>query len=195
LNPPTYQTTESTMNPSDGELMHAVQSGDLSQLGVLFERYHVAVYRYCLRMTSKPSLSEDMVQEAFTRVLKYARTFREGTNFRAWMFRVARNVCNDHYRKHRRETPLEEPEKRVSEEPLVAETLEHEEDLGRLRVALEQLPEDRRELLILSRFERRKYDEIAQLLDCSVGAVKVRVHRAMKQLRDIYLELASEATL
>ena len=146
-------------------------------------------------MTSKPALSEDMVQEAFTRVLKYARTFREGTNFRAWMFRVARNVCNDHFRKHRREIPLEEPEARVSEEPLVAETLVRDEDLGRLRVALGQLPEDRRELLILSRFERRKYDEIAQLLDCSVGAVKVRVHRAMKQLRDIYLELASEATL
>jgi RNA polymerase sigma-70 factor (ECF subfamily) len=183
------------MNPSDGELMQAVQGGDLSQLGLLFERYHVAVYRYCLRMTSKPELSEDMVQEAFTRVLKYARTFREGTNFRAWMFRVARNVCNDHFRKHRRETPLEEPEARASEEPLVAETLEREEDLGRLRVALEKLPEDRRELLILSRFERRKYDEIAQLLDCSVGAVKVRVHRAVKQLREIYLELASEATL
>jgi RNA polymerase sigma factor (sigma-70 family) len=195
LNSPRYPNTESPMNPSDGELMQAVQGGDLSQLGLLFERYHVAVYRYCLRMTSKPDLSEDMVQEAFTRVLKYARTFREGTNFRAWMFRVARNVCNDHFRKYRRETPLEEPEARASAEPLVAETLEREEDLGRLRVALEQLPEDRRELLILSRFERRKYDEIAQLLDCSVGAVKVRVHRAVKQLREIYLELASEATL
>jgi RNA polymerase sigma-70 factor (ECF subfamily) len=183
------------MDPNDGELMKAVQGGDLSQLGLLFERYHVAVYRYCLRMTSKPELSEDMVQEAFTRVLKYAHTFREGTNFRAWMFRVARNVCNDHFRKHQRETPLEEPEARVSEEPLVAETLERAEDLGRLRVALAQLPDDRRELLILSRFERRKYDEIAQLLDCSVGAVKVRVHRAVKQLREIYLELASEATL
>ena len=195
MNPSTTLPTDSSTSPSDGELMIAVQSGDLSQLGLLFERYHVAIYRYCLRMTSKPSLSEDMVQEAFTRVLKYARTFREGTNFRAWMFRVARNVCNDHFRKHRRETPLEEPDARPSAEPLVAETLEREEDLGRLRVALGQLPEDRRELLILSRFERRKYAEIAQLLDCSVGAVKVRVHRAMKQLRDIYLELASEATL
>jgi len=73
--------------------------------------------------------------------------------------------------------------------------MEREEDLGRLRAAMGQLPEDRRELLVLSRFERRKYDDIARLLDCSVGAVKVRVHRAMKQLREIYLELASEATL
>jgi len=182
-------------NPTnDSELMMLVQRGDLAQLGILFERHHGQVYRFCLRMTSSPSTSEDLVQEVFTRILKYARTFRADTNFTAWMFRVTRNVCHDHYRKHRRELPLEAPDERPGNEPAAPETLEHEEDLGRLRVALGRLPDDRRELLVLSRFERRKYDEIAQLLDCSVGAVKVRVHRAMRQLREIYMELASEAS-
>jgi RNA polymerase sigma-70 factor (ECF subfamily) len=183
-----------TQPTNDGELMMAVQQGDLAQLGVLFERHHAQVYRFCLRMTSSPATSEDLVQEAFTRILKYARTFKAGTNFTAWMFRITRNVCHDHYRKHRRELPLEAPEERVSTEPSAADSIEHDEDLDRLRAALVRLPDDRRELLVLSRFERRKYDEIAQLLDCSVGAVKVRVHRAMKQLREIYMELASEAS-
>lgn len=181
-----------TNGPTDGELMIAVQRGDLTRLGVLFERHHARVYGYCLRMTRNPSASEDLVQDVFTRILKYAATFRQGTHFTAWMFRITRNVCHDHFRKHRREVALAEPQARISDEPLVSESMEHDEDVARLRAALGRLPEDRREILVLSRFERRKYSEIAQLLDCSVGAVKVRVHRAVKQLRDIYLELASE---
>jgi len=57
-----------------------------------------------------------------------------------------------------------------------------------------QLPADRREVLVLSRYEYKTYDEIATVLECSVGAVKVRVHRAMKQLREIYLEMSGEVT-
>jgi RNA polymerase sigma-70 factor (ECF subfamily) len=63
-----------------------------------------------------------------------------------------------------------------------------------VRQALLKLPTERREVLVLSRFEYKSYDEIAQVLDCSVGAVKVRVHRAMKQLRDIYLDMAGEVS-
>ena len=177
----------------DGRIMSAVRAGDVGSLGVLFERYHAPIYRYCVRMTGNPAASEDLVQEVFARILKYSRTFRDGTNFKAWIFRVARNVCHDHFRRGSREVELEAPDERPGSETPVQESLEKEEDLERLNRALERLPDDRRELLILSRFERRKYSEIAELLDCSVGAVKVRVHRAMRQLREIYLEMASEA--
>jgi RNA polymerase sigma-70 factor (ECF subfamily) len=61
-----------------------------------------------------------------------------------------------------------------------------------VRRALQRLPVERREVLVLSRFEFKSYEEIAVLLDCSVGAVKVRAHRALKQLREIYLNLAGE---
>ncbi len=174
--------------------MLAVQGGDVSSLGILFERYHAPIYRYCLRLTGNPATSEDLVQEVFTRVLRYAHTFREGTNFKAWIFRVSRNACHDQFRRQGREVELEEPDARPAKLTPVQETLEKSEDLNRLSRALDRLPDDRRELLILSRFEQRKYSEIAQRLDCSVGAVKVRVHRAMRQLREIYMELASGAT-
>lgn len=178
----------------DGQVMSSVRAGDVSALGILFERYHAQIYRYCVRMTRNPTVSEDLVQEVFTRLLRYSHTFREGTNFKAWIFRVSRNVCNDHFRRGRREVGLEAPDERPAADTPAQESLEKAEDLERLGKALNRLPEDRRELLILSRFERRKYSEIAQLLDCSVGAVKVRVHRAMRQLRDIYMDMASEAT-
>jgi RNA polymerase sigma-70 factor (ECF subfamily) len=58
-----------------------------------------------------------------------------------------------------------------------------------LQRALMQLPEDKREILILSRFQELKYEEIARLMSCEVGAVKVRVHRALRQLRDVFREL------
>lgn len=174
--------------------MAELRDGELAGLGVLFERHHTKVYRYCLRMTGDPTTSEDLVQDVFTRILKYAATFRRGTNFEAWLFRVSRNVCYDHFRRSRHEIELELPDQRPSDETPVTETLERAEEVGRLRRALGRLPDDRRELLILSRFEARRYAEIAELLDCSVGAVKVRVHRAMRQLREIYMELVSEAT-
>jgi RNA polymerase sigma-70 factor (ECF subfamily) len=177
----------------DAEVMNAVRAGEISSLGILFERYHASIYRYCVRLTGNPATSEDLVQEVFTRLLKYAHTFREGTNFKAWIYRISRNVCHDHYRRRGREIELEEPDAQPADVAPVHERLERAEDLTRLSRALGRLPEDRRELLILSRFEHRKYSEIAQLLDCSVGAVKVRVHRAMRQLRDIYTDLASEA--
>ncbi len=179
---------------NDGAVMRAVQQGDVASLGILFERYHAPIYRYCVRLTRDAATSEDLVQEVFTRILKYAHTFREGTNFKAWIFRISRNVCHDQFRRQGREVELEEPDARPADLTPVQETLEQAEDLTRLSRALGRLPDEKRELLILSRFERRKYSEIAQLLDCSVGAVKVRVHRAMRQLREIYMDLASEAT-
>ena len=68
------------------------------------------------------------------------------------------------------------------------------DDSELVRQALLRLPAERREVLVLSRYEYKSYDEIARVLDCSVGAVKVRVHRAMKQLREIYLDMAGEVS-
>ena len=107
---------------------------------------------------------------------------------------MARNACVDHFRRRgRAPIPTDNLPDVPSDRPAVDERLELGEDVGRLRSALLKLPADKREVLILSRFELRRHAEIADLLNCSVGAVKVRVHRALKQLREIYFELSSEA--
>ena len=172
---------------TDEELMMRVKDGDTPELGILFERHHARLYQFCLRMTGSVALAEDLVQDVFTRMLRYRRTFRPDSRFLPWAYRLARNATNDHFRKHRHEPPLpEESGPLVDETPGAQERLVEAEASALLRRALLELPEDKREVLVLSRFHSLKYQEIAELLECSEGAVKVRVHRAVKQLREVY---------
>jgi RNA polymerase sigma-70 factor (ECF subfamily) len=177
--------------------MMQVKDGDTQQLGILFERHHARLYQFCLRMTGSPALGEDLVQDVFTRMLRYSRTFRADSKFLPWAYRLARNATNDHFRKHRHEPPAPAPEDappQVDESPGAQERLVEAESAALLRRALLELPEDKREVLVLSRFHSLKYQEIAELLECSEGAVKVRVHRAVKQLRETYEELLARGT-
>jgi RNA polymerase sigma factor (sigma-70 family) len=172
---------------TDTELMVAVRDGDLVKLGVLFERHHVGLFNFFLRLTGNRPLSEDLVQEAFIRILKYRKTFRQPGEFRPWLFKLARNAVAAHFRKHGRDhLPPAEPDEPVCESPLAIEELERAENASLLRAALLRLPYDRREVLLLSRFGELRYDQIAGLLGCSVGAVKLRVHRAVKELREVF---------
>ncbi len=179
---------------TDTELMLRVRDGDLVQLGALFERHHVALFNFFLRLTGSRSLSDDLVQEAFIRILKYRKTFRQPGEFRPWLYKLARNAAAAHFRKHRHEGPAPaEPDERAADGPLPWAEMEREQNARLMRKALLALPYERREVLLLSRFGELRYDEIAQLLECSVGAVKLRVHRAVKHLREIYDEMARRA--
>jgi RNA polymerase sigma factor (sigma-70 family) len=180
--------------PDDEELMMRVREGEIGELGQLFERHHARLYAFCLRMTGSPSLAEDLVQEVFHRMLRYRHTFRGHSTFLPWMYRMARNACADHFRKVGADQPLgEHEENRAAEQAGALERLEETEAISLLHQALLALPLDKREVLVLARFEARRYQEIAELLDCSVGAVKVRVHRAIGELRATYLRLLAAA--
>lgn len=171
-----------------------VKGGEIGELGRLFERHHERLYRFCLRMTGTPALAEDLVQEVFHRMLRYRHTFRGHSTFLPWMYRMARNACADHFRKAGADQPLgEHEESRMAEPAGALERLEETEAISLLHQALLALPLDKREILVLARFEARKHQEIAELLDCSVGAVKVRVHRAIGELRTTYLRLLAAA--
>ena len=180
--------------PTDLELMIAVQQGEVDKMGQLFERHHRRLYDFCHRMTGSQAVSEDLVQEAFLRALKYRTSFRGDSDFLPWLYRLARNVCYDHFSKSGR-MPLAdtEPPERVSPEPSATDNAVRNEQICLLRHALLRLPLEGREALVLSRFEFRSYSEIADLMETSVGAVKVKVHRAMNQLREIYSEMIDEA--
>lgn len=169
--------------------MSAVRAGDVRKLGALFDRHHAGLFRYAMRMTSNRAWSEDLVQEIFVRILKYRETFRDGNAFTTWMFRIARNAYVDQARKKRWEVQTEDP---VDSPVSPIDELEQEEDLKLLRRALQKLPEQQREILVLARFQQLPYEQIADLLGIEIGTVKTRVHRAIKQLRDIYFELTRE---
>jgi RNA polymerase sigma-70 factor (ECF subfamily) len=181
---------------SDTELMIRVREGDVGELARLFQRHSGRLLNYFLKMTGDRALSEDLVQEVYIRMLKYRKRFEaRGSGFAPWMFRLAHNVGMDHFRKRRPEQTAEtEAWNLASQDPSPAAALEEKESHRLLHQALRALPPRRREALVLSRFEHKKYKEIAEIVGCSVGAVKLRVHRAMLELRESYSNLLKEAS-
>jgi RNA polymerase sigma factor (sigma-70 family) len=179
---------------TDNQLMENVRDGSVEKLAVLFERHHVRLYNFLLRLTGNPNISEDLVQEVFCRILKYRATYKGTSTFALWMYQIARNTHIDHLRKQKEALPLDEQwDEAPSRELNPVEQSERDEDIALVREALSRLPLRKREILILSRFQDLKYREIAELLDCHIGTVKAHVHRAIKDLRRIYLEISGEA--
>ena len=179
--------------PSDIELMDKVRDGDIRQLAQLFDRHNQTLFNFYLRLTSDRQISEDLVQEVFFRMLKYRRTFRGEGKFTTWMYHLARNVHKDHCKKWRTEVKMgEEQDDIATIEPLAQEQLEQRESRDLLQKALAQLPIEKKELLVMSRYQDLRYETIAEILGCSVEAVKVRVHRAMNDLRIIFFQLSGE---
>jgi len=170
----------------DEELMLLVRNGECDMLGVLFDRYQTPLFNFYCKLTGNRAASEDLVQEVFFRILKYRQSYRPGTAFRSWMYQIARNTRLDQARKQRPETELDTE---LAPPAPPADSAQQEQQAALLHRALLQMPEEKREVLVLSRFQDMKYNEIAQLLGCEVGAVKVRVHRALQELREIYARL------
>jgi RNA polymerase sigma factor (sigma-70 family) len=175
---------------TDEALMTAVREGDLAKLGLLFERYHVPLFDFLSRVTGDRQTAEDLVQDIFVRILKYRATFRDGGSFETWVYRIARNARADYFRTRSSLDPLaEEALERPEPGAGPMRQLEADRERARLKKALQLLREDKRELIVLARFQGMKHERIAELLGIEVGAVKVRIHRALKELREIFLEL------
>jgi RNA polymerase sigma-70 factor (ECF subfamily) len=181
--------------------MQAVARGELSSMSEIYENRHRALFRFFFRQTGRQAIAEDLVHEVFLRMIRYRHTYqtndsdRERANhaFEAWMYRIARNTLADHARKHRLEvTPGDELEEVESGRPSAAETIAKKEDLALLYRALRALPEDKRELLILTRFQGLSYDQVARVVGCEPGTVKTRVFRTMKQLGEIFTDMQKE---
>jgi RNA polymerase sigma-70 factor (ECF subfamily) len=185
--------TMSIAEPDDHELMLAVRNGDLARLGTLFERHHGPLYGFFVRLTNQRTASEDLVQLVFYRILKYRHTYRDEGKFTAWMYHLARRVAADHFRKSRyqsSELDLEDIAESVADDAMhLAQRAAVNDDLQLMREAFSHLDPQEREILTLQRFQHLAHDEIARVLDCSVGAAKVRAHRALKSLREIFLRL------
>ncbi len=171
----------------DETLMVKVKNDQLIHMKPLFERYNVKIYNFFLRLTYNQDVSKDLVQNVFYRIIKYRKSYNEAYKFKSWIYQLARNSFNDHVRKNKVMFSDFDDIGTVRVEALDAlESLDLKEKKQALYEAMAMLPEDKRELLVLSRFQGLKYEEIGNILNCSVGAVKVKVHRAMNQLKEIY---------
>ena len=171
--------------------MEKVRDGDLDKLGLLFERYKRPLYGFFYGMNKDQELSEDLLQNTFLRILKYKHLFRGEGDFKTWMFHIARNVSNDHFRKNkiRLKESVEKWQDRLGHEENRSTEMQQQEEQQMLSIALEKLPADKREVLLLSKYQEKQYKEIGEILGCTEGAVKVKVFRALQELKAVYRQL------
>lgn len=174
---------------TDEALMEAVKNGKLEQAAVLFERYHVRLYNFLARLAMDKAVGEDLTQNVFLRMLKYKHTYKEGMRFQSWVYQLARNVFSDHYQSVKRSMHAKTPVEQLADWMPDAESGVEEEREVRLHQSLSRLTEEQRELLVLTRFQQLKYEEVAEILNTTVANIKVKVHRAMIKLKEYYFQL------
>jgi RNA polymerase sigma factor (sigma-70 family) len=188
-------------NP-DHDLMVAVAAGNLASMSHIYEHRHRALFRFFYRLTGRQATSEDLVHEVFLRMIRYRHTYQPDRDtasggFESWMYRIARNVLTDNAKKHRLETAADDGELEAIESgrPTQFDSCAKQQDLALLHRAMRQLPDDKRELLILSRFQGLSYEQIGRIVGCETGTVKVRVFRAMKAMGQIFTDLRNEGSI
>jgi len=171
--------------------MLKVKDGDLDKLGLLYERYKRPLYGFFYSLNKDTSVSDDLVQNVFVRILKYRYLFRGEGDFKTWMFHIARNVNHDHYRKNKIKNvlPVEDWQEKISSGNNRLVEWQHSDELQILAMAIDKLDEDKREILTLAKFYDKKYREIGEMVGLSEGAVKVKMFRAMQDLKEIYQQL------
>lgn len=180
---------------TDNALMLKVKSGDLDKLGLLYERHKKSLFGFFYNMNGNASVSEDLVQNVFLRILKYKHTFTGEGAFTAWMFRTARNVNYDHFKKHKKEiqqTVLSSVAYKLADESGLDSKWDKSDEVAQLGRALRQLTPEKREVLILCKYKGIRFKEVGQILGCSEGAAKVKAHRALNDLRNIFLQLETK---
>jgi RNA polymerase sigma-70 factor (ECF subfamily) len=185
---------QALVNATEHALMTAVSRGNLAVMSDLYERRHRPLFRFFFRLSGRQTVAEDLTHEVFLRMIRYRETYRSEDKFEAWMYRIARNAFMDHTRKHRLESPAEEGqlELAVSNRSSAFEDMSKRQDLATLHKALGALPAEKRELIVMSRFQGLSYEQIGQILGVESGTVKGRMFRAMKEIGKIFGELREE---
>lgn len=182
----------------DNQLMFRVKEGNLDQMALLFDRHHRSLYGFFYHHTGLKSESEDLVQTVFMNMIRSRATFTGSHKFETWMYTIARNALKDHYRKNKRLSGFVDADEvayQLKDSTEADDKIHRREEEKLLKQALELLTETDRELIILSRYQEMKYHEIAVLMNLSEGAIKVRIHRAVKQLKENYLQLSHKTIL
>lgn len=170
----------------DQEIIARVLSGEREAFASLIRRYSDPLYRHALGMTGSPDVAEDILQSSFIKAYEHLAEVRG--RFDAWVFRIVANACKDWLKNIRRTHVSYDEDDQPSGYATPDEELDRSELRDDLDRALAQLAPSLREAFIMKHVEGRSYEEMADLLGTTVGALKMRVHRAREALQGLLEE-------
>lgn len=175
----------------EDELVRLAQTGDEEALAELYRHHEPQAFKTAYLMLGSRHLAEDVVQETFIRVIRKIATLREPTRFKPWLLQTLTNAARSTYRKHlwRQWLPLDlyRHDKPDRSSPSAQERLETAEELGELRDAIRQLKPEHRMPIVLHYYNGLSEEAVAEILECPIGTVKSRMHRARQQLNRLIL--------
>jgi RNA polymerase sigma-70 factor (ECF subfamily) len=176
---------------SDIELMMRTKSGDDSAFTDLMRRHYKGLVNYIYRFTNNRETSEDLAQEVFLRVYRSVKTYEPQAKFSTWLYKIATNLCFTNVKARGREQnfSLDEMQENTGDfkdpKPENADDVVYRKEIKQsIFKALESLPEKERVAIILCKYEELPYEEVADVLGCTVGAVKTYVYRGRMRLID-----------
>src|SRR6266480_465406 len=176
---------------SDLDLVKRAQQGDADAFASLFHSHKARIYSVCLRMTNNTAEAEDLTQDAFLQVFRKLATFRGDSALSTWLYRIAVNTVLMHFRKKAlRQISLDEPYNQDAK--VVRREYGSRDDrltgcVDRIALAraIKELPDGYRTIFLLHEVEGYEHQEIAELLDCSVGNSKSQLHKAKLRIREL----------
>jgi len=180
----------------DAALMLRVKRGDRAAFTELVEKYKQPLFNFICRTLRDEAESEDLAQNVFLQVYKSRQRYERTAKFSTWLFTIARNLCLNEIRRRTRHPAesIEESHSENEEQPqrqyedkkifLPVDNVLHGELAAKIEEALAELPENQRAAILLCRQDELSYEEIAEILDCSLSATKSLIHRGRETLKE-----------
>ena len=177
-------------------LVARAQRGDQGAFEALVVKYQVRIYRVIQRFLGGSDMVEDLAQEVFIRAYRSLPSFKGESSLYTWLYKIALNLCRNHYRTRARRPESEPLGEEGAAQPVAAddtpeETVFRREFWERLRGALDELPAEQREAVILCDLEGMSYEDMAAVIDVPIGTVRSRIFRGRKALQEKLAEFAA----
>ena len=193
------RTITSHMDQTDEQLILDFQNTDNTQaLEILFSRYKSAIFNFCYRLLQNRADAEDTTADVFITLFAKKYALRPNAKFSTWLYTVAKNNCFNKLRKRKRMRSFFFENKQSggyeswdppAKNALPPEEAKQQEEADLVRQAVDELPPNMKEAIILREYQKLSYNQIAAILDCSLDNVKVLIFRARARLRSSLAEL------
>lgn len=175
----------------DKNLIAKSKSGDIEAFELLIEQYQPMVYNLSYKMLGNYDDASDAAQDALIKIYKKINTFQEKSKFSTWIYRLTYNVCLDKLRQRKNISTQQLDEEIVDKELTPQFAVEKNERIQKIYDAINSLSPEYKAAIIMRDVNGHSYDEIAEILGCSIGTVKSRINRGRTRLKEIlsdYLE-------